>query len=161
MAQSSAKWFVNRLVGQGIPACIALFSGIARRTKYCSKQSAGSTKPPAFARSLSYKRPPPSRGRLFSPTQPPQMASYLLVPFPTSPLCGRPNIAQGKIVWQTIVDATTSGNVSRFFNHSCEPTLSVFVVSRRRCCFFLLHRLTAGIESVERVQTLSSSGKPS
>lgn len=36
---------------------------------------------------------------------------------------------QGKQVWHTIVDATTCGNVSRFFNHSCEPTLSVFVVS--------------------------------
>ncbi|CAN0381120.1 unnamed protein product, partial [Ectocarpus sp. 13 AM-2016] len=41
---------------------------------------------------------------------------------------------------QTIVDATTCGNVSRFFNHSCEPTLSVFVVSDRtiyglRLCF--------------------------
>ncbi|CAN0380289.1 unnamed protein product, partial [Ectocarpus sp. 13 AM-2016] len=34
----------------------------------------------------------------------------------------------GKQVFQTIVDATTCGNVSRFFNHSCEPTLSVFVV---------------------------------
>ncbi|CAM9681113.1 unnamed protein product [Ectocarpus sp. 12 AP-2014] len=36
----------------------------------------------------------------------------------------------GKQVFQTIVDATTCGNVSRFFNHSCEPTLSVFVIRR-------------------------------
>ncbi|CAN0198828.1 unnamed protein product, partial [Hapterophycus canaliculatus] len=36
----------------------------------------------------------------------------------------------GTHVCQTIVDATTSGNVSRFFNHSCEPTLSVFVIRR-------------------------------
>lgn len=38
-------------------------------------------------------------------------------------------LAQGKQVCQTIVDATTCGNVSRFFNHCCDPTLSVFVVS--------------------------------
>ncbi len=38
--------------------------------------------------------------------------------------------AQGKQVYQTIVDATTSGNISRFFNHCCDPTLSVFVVSK-------------------------------
>ncbi|CAN0528765.1 unnamed protein product, partial [Scytosiphon promiscuus] len=52
--------------------------------------------------------------------------------------------AQGKIVWQTIVDATTSGNVSRFFNHSCEPTLSVFVVSRGRCVLYRYIALTDG-----------------
>lgn len=39
---------------------------------------------------------------------------------------------QGKQVCQTIVDATTSGNESRFFNHCCDPNLSVFVVSACR-----------------------------
>lgn len=51
-----------------------------------------------------------------------------LILIPTS-IRLRETFEQGKQVCQTIVDATTSGNESRFFNHSCDPNLSVFVVS--------------------------------
>ncbi|CAN0462848.1 unnamed protein product, partial [Ectocarpus sp. 8 AP-2014] len=57
----------------------------------------------------------------------------------------------GKQVFQTIVDATTCGNVSRFFNHSCEPTLSVFVIRRGsflrpRLAFFARDDVESGRE---------------
>ncbi|CAM9159476.1 unnamed protein product [Scytosiphon promiscuus] len=69
----------------------------------------------------------------------------------------------GQQVCQTIVDATAAGNVSRFFNHSCEPTLSVFVIRRGsflrpRLAFFTRDQVEAGRELTYDYGATGSAG---
>eukprot|EP00752_Nemacystus_decipiens_P011063 g9829.t1 len=69
----------------------------------------------------------------------------------------------GKQVCQTIVDATTSGNESRFFNHCCDPNLSVFVIRRGsflrpRLAFFTKNHVEAGEELTYDYGATGSAG---
>eukprot|EP00903_Cladosiphon_okamuranus_P008131 g7831.t1 len=69
----------------------------------------------------------------------------------------------GKQMCQTIVDATTCGNESRFFNHCCDPNLSVFVIRRGsflrpHLAFFTKTRVEAGEELTYDYGATGSAG---